>query len=154
MAAGKEQRQQLWWGEAPEWPSKVRRDLVSCKGRIGCAVAAAEPCSSACHLFRSGTRLGWLYPGWRYRGMRSSGRRLGGRNDTVHHANDESQVPLRTCFRHSGASPYHGSAGAMAQPITQTTKARSLANLIRPFGSLAPPVHARCQGRWLPGLQK
>ena len=62
--------------------------------------------------------------------------------------------PLRTCLGHSGASPYHGSAGAMAQPITQTTKAKSLANRFRPFGSLAPPVHARCQGRWLPGLQK
>ena len=40
-------------------------------------------------------------------------------------------------YRGAGSSVEHGSAGAMAQHLTQTKKARSPANLFRPFGSLA-----------------
>jgi hypothetical protein len=40
----------------------------------------------------------------------------------------------------------NGSAGAMAQHLTQTKKARSPANLFRPFGSLALPRLGGCNG--------
>jgi hypothetical protein len=41
---------------------------------------------------------------------------------------------------------WDGWAGAMAQHLTQTKKARSPANLFRPFGSLALPRLGGCNG--------
>lgn len=116
MAAVKEQRnneRELWWGEAPEWPSKGSQGTWSCAedGSVGPLQPPSRVPSRAICLRRN--------PGI---GVVVSGLAL-------------SWGSVK-CWETARRARWHN-------PSRERRKPGPFANLFPPFGSLARPVHAR-----------